>query len=74
MVENKDLLKAVFDLAHRGIYVDVNTLPDGISKEVVYKTLLYIELQNLIKHNGDKNRIEEIESILNPPEETTVEE
>jgi hypothetical protein len=69
MVDNSKLLAGIFDLAHMGIYIDVNTLPNGISKEVVYKNLLYIELQNLVKNGGSQERIDEIKAILNPPEE-----
>ena len=68
-MKNSELLKNIFDLAHQGIYVPLNNLPADISKEVVEKNALYIELQNLKKSNGDINRITEIESILYPPEE-----
>lgn len=69
MVDNSKLLTGIFDLAHMGIYIDVNTLPNGISKEVVYKNLLYIELQNLVASGTNPERQEEIKAILNPPEE-----
>lgn len=59
------LLKNIFELAHQGIYIPLDNLPSGISKQVVQKNLLYIELQNLIKNNGNKNRINEIKEMLN---------
>lgn len=62
------LLKNIFDLAHQGIYVGTDNLPDDISKEVVEKNILYIELQNLIRDNGSQERIEEIKEILYPAE------
>lgn len=68
-----NLLKNIFELAHQGIYVPLDNLPYFISKDVVEKKLLYIELQNLVKNNGDTNRIEEIKLILNPPEQQGVE-
>ena len=63
-----ELLKQIFDNAHNGIY-DIPELPEHISKEVIEKNVLYIELQNLKKSNGDMERIAKIESILYPPEE-----
>ena len=63
-----ELLKNIFDLAHNGNYT-IPELPQGISREVVEKNVLYIELQNLKKANGDSERIAEIEAILYPPEE-----
>lgn len=68
-MNNTDLLKNIFDLAHQGIYIPLDNLPSEISKDVVNKKLLYIELQNLVKNNGDASRIEEIKLILNPPQE-----
>jgi len=61
------LLKQIFDLAHQGVYVNLENLPQDISKEVVEKNLLYIELQNLLKTDNNKKRIEEIKAILYPP-------
>ena len=69
MVDNNRLISAIFDLAHRGIYIDVNNLPEGISKDVICKELLYIELQNLVKANANPERQEAIKAILNPPQE-----
>ena len=68
-MDKTKLLKNIFDLAEQGIYVPVDNLPADISKEVVEKNQLYIELKNLIKNNGNAERIAEIQLILNPPEE-----
>lgn len=68
-----ELLKNIFDNAHNGIYV-IPELPSNISREVVEKNVLHIELQNLKKSNGDSNRIAEIEAILYPPQEDEVED
>lgn len=68
-MNNTEILKNIFDLAKQGKEVDLNNLPSDISKEVVEKNLLYIELKNLVKTNGDPARIEEIKNILNPPQE-----
>ena len=59
-MDKTKLLKEIFNLAHQGIYYDLDNLPSGISRDVVEKNILYIELQNLIKNNGDKARIDEI--------------
>lgn len=67
-MKNYDLLKQIFDNAWNGNY-DIPQLPSDISREVVEKNVLYIELQNLIKNNGNNERIEEIKAILYPPEE-----
>ena len=67
-MENYELLKSIFDEAHKGNY-NIPELPEGISRDVVEKNVLYIELQNLKKSNGDENRIAEIEAILYPVEE-----
>lgn len=72
-MNNADLLKNIFELAQQGIYIPVDNLPSDISKDVVSKKLLYIELQNLVKNNGDINRIEEIKLILNPPQKESEE-
>lgn len=69
MTDNSKLLSAIFDLAYMGIYTDVNTLPKGISKEVVYKNLLYIELKNLVKSGTNLERQEAIKAVLYPPQE-----
>lgn len=63
-MDKTKLLKNIFDLAHQGIYVPLDNLPSGISKEVVEKNLLYIELKNLLKTGNNSARIEEIKSIL----------
>lgn len=63
-----ELLKQIFDKAHNGNY-NIPELPEGISREVVEKNVLYIELQNLIRDNGSRERIEEIKAVLYPPEE-----
>lgn len=68
-MNNTEILKNIFDLAKQGKEVDLSNLPSDISKEVVEKNLLYIELKNLVKTNGDPARIEEIKNILNPPQE-----
>lgn len=65
-----ELLKNIFDNAHNGVYVDLNTLPEGISREVVEKNLLWIELQ----HCTDEARKEEIKAILYPVDEEEGEE
>ena len=63
-----EFLKEIFDKAHKGDY-NIPELPEGISREVVEKNVLYIELQNLIRDNGDQERIEEIKSVLYTLEE-----
>lgn len=69
-MNNTELLKEIFDKAHQEIYnVDLDKLPSDISREVVEKNILYIELKNLVKNNGNPERIEEIKLILNPPQE-----
>lgn len=68
-MNNTKLLESIFNLAEQEIYVIPNDLPSGISKEVVEKNILYIELKNLIKTNGSQERIAEIKAILNPPQE-----
>lgn len=69
-MDKTKLLKEIFDLAHQGVYdINLDNLPSDISREVVEKNILYIELKNLIKNNGSITRIEEINLILNPPEE-----
>ena len=73
-MDKTKLLKEIFDKAHQGIYdVDYESLPSEISREVVEKNVLHIELKNLIDKGGDPARIEEIKSILNPPVEETEE-
>lgn len=68
-MDSTKFLKNIFDLANQGVYTNLDNLPDGISRDVVEKNILYIELKNLIKTNGDSERIDEIKSILNPPDE-----
>ena len=63
------LLKDIFNLAQAGIQVDLNNLPADVSKDVIEKNLLYIELKDLIKNNGSEQRIAEIRAILYPVEE-----
>ena len=63
-----ELLKEIFDKAHKGDY-NIPELPEGISREVIEKNVLYIEFQNLIRDNGSQERIEEIKAVLYPPEE-----
>lgn len=66
------LLKEMFDLAHKGIYdINLDNLPSEISRDVVEKNILYIELKHLINQGGNPARIEEIKSILNPSIEET---
>ena len=68
-MDKTKLLKNIFELAQQGIFIPVETLPQGISKEVVAKNQLYIELKELVKNGGSQERIEEIKAILNPQEE-----
>jgi hypothetical protein len=67
-MDKTKLLKNIFELAEQGIKVPLNDLPSDISRDVVEKQLLYIELRNLVKNGGDQARINEIKSILNPKE------
>ena len=67
-MDKTKLLKEIFDKAHQGNY-EILGLPEEISREVVEKNVLYIELQNLLKSGGNQERVEEIKSILYPPEE-----
>ena len=62
---NYEFLKQIFDNAWNGNY-NIPELPPDISREVVEKNVLYIELQNLRKNNGNESRIAEIEAILYP--------
>jgi hypothetical protein len=73
-MNNTQLLKEIFDLAKQGKPVDITNLPSDISREVVEKNLLYIELKRLVTNNGNPARIEEIKAILNPPQEETSED
>lgn len=63
------ILESYFNLIDNGIAVDINSLPEGISKDVVYKTTLYKELKQLVKNNGSQERIDAIKSVLYPPQE-----
>lgn len=63
-----EFLKEIFNKAHKGDY-NIPELPEGISREVVEKNVLYIELQNLIKNGGSEERIEKIKAVLYPLEE-----
>lgn len=66
---NSKILKQIFDLAKQNIYSDVDNLPTDISKDVVEKNILYIELRNLLRSNGSQERIDEIKAILYSPDE-----
>lgn len=68
-MDKTKLLKNIFELAEQGIQVPLDNLPSDVSKDVVEKQLLYIELKNLVKNGGSQARIDEIKSILNPPQE-----
>jgi len=65
-MDKTEFLKSIFSLAELGMYVPLDNLPSDISKEVVEKNLLLIELKNLKKSNGNPGRITEIENYLNP--------
>lgn len=62
------LLENIFNLTQQGITVDISNLPSYMSKDVVEKNMLYIELKNLVKHNGDPTRIAELKELLSPKE------
>lgn len=64
---NREILKNIFDLKKVGINVDISNLPLDISREVVEKNLLQIELEQLKKNGGGQERINEINLILSPP-------
>lgn len=68
-MNNTKILESYFNLIDNGIAVDINSLPEGISKDVVYKTTLYKELKQLVKNNGSQERIDAIKSVLYPPQE-----
>ena len=69
-MDKTKLLKEIFDLVHQGRYdINLDNLPSDISRDVIEKNILYIELKNLINQGGNPARIEEIKSILNPPVE-----
>ena len=63
------ILESYFNLIDNGISVDINSLPEGISKDVVYKMTLYKELKHLVKTGGSQARIDEIKLVLHPPQE-----
>ena len=65
-MEKSKLLDNIFSLAKQGIYVPIDNLPSNISKDVVQKQLLYIELKNLVKSGNNPARVEELKAILNP--------
>lgn len=67
-MDKTKLLKEIFDKAHQGNY-EIPELPEEISREVVEKNVLYIELQNLLKSGENQERVEEIKAVLYPPEE-----
>lgn len=68
-MDKTKLLKNIFELAEQGIRVPLDNLPSDVSKDVVEKQLLYIELRKLVKNGGSQERIDEIKAILNPPQE-----
>ena len=63
-MNSTQILKEIFDLANQGKNVDISNLPNDISKDVVEKNLLYIELKRLVANNGDVVRIEGRSSSL----------
>ena len=63
------ILESYFNLIDNGIVVDINSLPDTISKDVVYKTTLYKELKRLAALGINPERQQEIKEILSPKEE-----
>lgn len=63
------ILESYFNLIDNGIVVDINSLPNTISKDVVYKTTLYKELKKLVALGISPERQQEIREILNPKEE-----
>lgn len=69
-MNNSEILKNIFALKEIGLDVNISNLPSEISKDVVQKNLLQIELKQLKNNGGNIERIREIELILNPPEET----
>lgn len=69
-MNNSEILKNIFALKEIGLDVDISKLPSDISRDVVQKNLLQIELKQLKNNGGNIERIREIELILNPPEET----
>ena len=71
-MNRSEILKSYFNLIDNGIAVDINSLPEGISKEVVYNATLYKELQRLEKSGGSQERINEIKAILYPPQEEVI--
>lgn len=70
---NSEFLKEIFDNAWNGNY-EIPELPNNISREVVEKNVMYIELQNLLKDNTNQQRIEEIKAILYPIDEEVLDE
>lgn len=63
------ILESYFNLIDNGIAVDINSLPDGISKDVVYKMTLYKELKKLVASGTNPERQEAIKAVLYPPQE-----
>lgn len=68
-MDNAKIIKNIIELAKEGIAVDLKTLPANISKDVISRSLLFIELQKLTKNNGSADRIKEIKNILKKGEE-----
>ena len=66
------IVENYFNLIDNGISVDINSLPEGISKEVIYKATLSKELEKLEKTGGNQERIDAIKAILYPPQEEEV--
>lgn len=70
-MDKTKLLANIFGLAEQGIFISLDKIPDDVSKDVVEKNLLYIELRNLVKNGGSEERINEIKAILSPKEDET---
>lgn len=63
------ILESYFNLIDNGAAVDINSLPVGISKEVVHKITLYKELKKLVASGTNPERQEAIKAVLYPPQE-----
>ena len=71
-MDKSKILESYFNLLDNSIEVNINSLPDSISKEVVYKMTLYKELKKLVASGANIERQEEIKAILYPPQEEEV--
>ena len=71
-MDKTKLLANIFGLAEQGIFISSDKIPDDVSKDVVEKNLLYIELRNLVKNGGSEERINEIKAILSPKEDENI--